>query len=354
MSRRTTAGLLALGLIVVLGTVGLVRPVHYVTFRPGPTMNVLGTYDGKTIVNVTGHKTYRDDGALRMVTVFAGGPDDEVTLAGMLYGWADPDIAVLPSSIYRGQTEKSNRQESAVEMTSSQDSAVAAAFTALGIKFTSKHAVGVGAVAPDGASAGKLRQGDVLVAVDGKPVTDSTSLVNTIRAMAPGTSTTLTIRRDGAEKTVSVTTKADPQDPKVSRVGISVAPSVTYSFPFKVKIDLPDTIGGPSAGMMFALAIYDVLTPGSLTGGKVIAGSGEITPEGKVGPIGGIAQKLPAAQRDGARLFLVAADNCAEAVRAHYDSDKMRLVKVNTLADAIKDVDAWRKDPSAALPRCTR
>ena len=66
------------------------------------------------------------------------------------------------------------------------------------------------------------------------------------------------------------------------------------------------------------------------------------------------AQKLPAAQRDGARLFLVAAQNCAEAVRAHYDSDKMRLVKVNTLADAIKDVDAWRKDPSAALPRCTR
>jgi PDZ domain-containing protein len=121
-----------------------------------------------------------------------------------------------------------------------------------------------------------------------------------------------------------------------------------------VKVQLPGTVGGPSAGMMFALAIYDVLTPGSLTGGKVIAGSGEISPDGTVGPIGGIGQKLPAAERDRARLFLVAADNCAEALRSHYDPDKMRLVKVEKLADAIKDVEAWRDNPDANLPRCTR
>jgi PDZ domain-containing protein len=106
--------------------------------------------------------------------------------------------------------------------------------------------------------------------------------------------------------------------------------------------------------MMFALAIYDVLTPGSLTGGRQIAGSGEISPDGTVGPIGGIGQKLPAAQRDGARLFLVAAENCAEAVRSHYDPGKMRLVKVEKLADAIKDVEAWRDNPDVALPRCSR
>lgn len=350
MTRRTAAGLLALGLLIVLGTVGLRQPVDYVTFRPGPTMNVLGTYDGKTIVNVSGHQTYRDDGALRMVTVFAGGPDDEVTLPGMLYGWADPDIAVLPSSIYRGQTDASNRQESAVEMSSSQDSATAAALTALGITYRTEATVSD--VAKDGASAGKLAKGDVLLGVNGSSAPDATKLLDLIRAIKPGTPTSITYRRDGDEKTVTVTTKPAPDDPKVSRIGVSVG--IDYVFPFEVKIQLPDTIGGPSAGMMFALAIYDVLTPGSLTGGRVIAGSGEITPDGKVGPIGGIAQKLPAAQRDGARLFLVAADNCAEAVRAHYDSDKMRLVKVDTLADAIKDVEAWRKDPTASLPRCTR
>jgi PDZ domain-containing protein len=350
MSRRTAAGLLALALVVVLGGVGLSMPVHYVTFRPGPTINVLSKYGGKTIVNVSGHKTYRDDGALRMVTVYAGGPGDEVGLVGMMYGWLDPDIAVLPSSIYEGETEASNRQESAVEMSSSQDNAVAAALTAVGVKFTTE--VEVSDVAKDGASVGKLAKGDVLLAVNGKTAPDPTKLVDLIRVIKPGTPTEITFRRDGAEKKVTVTTKAAPDDPKVSRVGVSIAQNLV--FPFKVKIQLPDTIGGPSAGMMFALAIYDVLTPGSLTGGKVIAGSGEITPQGKVGPIGGIAQKLPAAQRDGAKLFLVAADNCAEAVRAHYDSDKMRLVKVNTLADAIKDVETWRNDPGAALPRCTR
>ena len=161
----------------------------------------------------------------------------------------------------------------------------------------------------------------------------------------------LTVRRDGKEQQIAVTTKAAEDDPKASRIGVSIQPD--FVFPFKIRIRLPDSVGGPSAGMMFALSIYDVLTPGSLTGGKTIAGSGEISPDGKVGAIGGIGQKLPAAQRDGAKLFLVAADNCAEAVHSHYDADKMRLVKVSTLADAIKDLETWRANPDADLPRCT-
>jgi PDZ domain-containing protein len=350
MSRRTLAGLLALGLLVVLGAVAVTRPVDYVTFRPGPTMNVLGKYDGKTIVSVSGHETYRDDGALRMVTVYAGGPGESTNLFDMIYGWVDPDIAVLPKSIYEeGETDETNRQQSAVEMSSSQDSATAAALSALGIGYQSE--VQVSAVAKDGPSDGELEKGDVLLAVDGNATADPNRLVELIRAIEPGTPTELTIRRDGREQKVTVTTKPAPDDPKASRIGVSIQPD--FVFPFKVKIQLPDTVGGPSAGMMFALAIYDVVTPGSLTGGKPIAGSGEITPEGKVGPIGGIGQKLPAAQRDGAKLFLVAADNCAEAVHSHYDSDRMRLVKVDTLADAIKDVEAWRDNPDADLPRCT-
>jgi len=350
MSRRTVAGLLALGLLVVVGAIAATRPVGYVTFRPGPTMNVLGTYDGKSIVSVSGHQAYRDSGALRMVTVYAGGPDQHTTLFDLLYGWADPDIAVLPKSIYQeGETEEDNRQQSAVEMSSSQDNATAAALSALGIGYQTE--VAVADVAKDGASVGKLRKGDVLLAVDGKTTADPDKLVELIRAVPPGTAVVLTVRRDGKDQPVTVTTKPAPDDPKSSRIGVSIQEK--FVFPFTVKVQLPDTVGGPSAGMMFALGIYDVLTPGSLTGGKPIAGSGEITPDGKVGAIGGIGQKLPAAQRDGAKLFLVAADNCAEAVHAHYDPDKMRLVKVSTLADAIKDVETWRKDPRADLPRCT-
>ena len=105
---------------------------------------------------------------------------------------------------------------------------------------------------------------------------------------------------------------------------------------------------------MFALGIYDVLTPGSLTDGKVIAGTGEIDADGNVRPIGGIQQKLVGAQDDGAELFLVPADNCAEALDGNYDPDKMRLVKVTTIEQALDEVQAWVKDPDAKLARCTR
>jgi PDZ domain-containing protein len=352
MSRRTLAGLLALGLLLVLLVVAWRTPVNYVTFRPGPTMNVLGRYDGKTIVTVSGHQSYRDSGALRMVTVYPSGPDENISLLNLVYGWVDPDIAVLPKdAVYQpDETGDSAHEQSAIEMTSSQDNATAAALSTLGIGYQTE--VQVSEVARDGASVGKLQKGDVLLAVNGTKTSDPTQLVTLIRAIKPGTPTQLTVRRDGAERTVTVTTKADPQDKTASRVGIGIRQS--FRFPFQVKVQLPGTVGGPSAGMMFALAIYDVLTPGSLTGGKVIAGSGEISPDGTVGEIGGIGQKLPAAQRDGAKLFLVAAANCAEAVRSHYDPGKMRLVKVEKLADAIKDVEAWRDNPGADLPRCTR
>jgi PDZ domain-containing protein len=351
MSRRTVAGLLALGLLLVMGAAAWRTPVNYVTFRPGPTLNVLGKYGGKPIVTVTGHPTYADQGGLRMVTVYPSAPDDNISLLNLLYGWIDPDIAVLPKdAVYQPhETDDSAQQESAVEMTSSQDNATAAALSALGMGF--KTEVAVTDVVKNGPSAGRLQRDDVLLSVDGSPVSDPTSLVDAIQSVKPGTTVQLGIRRDGAERTIAVTTRADPQDKAKSRIGVGIRQS--YRFPFKVKVRLPNTIGGPSAGMMFALAIYDVLTPGSLTGGKVIAGSGEIGPDGTVSAIGGIGQKLPAAQRDGAKLFLVDADNCAEAVHSHYDPDKMRLVKVHTLADAIKDVETWRDNPNAELPRCT-
>jgi PDZ domain-containing protein len=351
MSRRTVAGLLALGLLAVLGVFAVRVPVNYVTFRPGPTMNVLGKFAGKTIVTVSGHKAYRDDGALRMVTVYPSAPDENISLFNMVYGWLHPDIAVLPKdAVYQpDETADSAHEESAVQMTSSQDNATAAALSALGVRYRTQ--VLISAVAEDGASAGKLRKDDEVRAVNGTAVTDPAGLVKLIRAVKPGTPTTITVERDGVEKQVVVTPTADPQDKSASKIGVGIREG--FDFPFKVKIQLPGTVGGPSAGMMFAMGVYDVLTPGSLTGGKQIAGSGEIGPDGTVGAIGGIGQKLPAAQRDGARLFLVAADNCAEALRAHYDPGKMRLVKVEKLADAIKDVEAWRDNPNVELPRCT-
>ena len=185
MSRRTVAGLLALGLLIVIGGVALTRPVDYVTFRPGPTFNVLGKYDGKTIVNVSGHQTYRDDGALRMVTVYAGGPGEHTNLFDLLYGWVDPDIAVLPKSIYeKGETDETNRQQSAVEMSSSQDNATAAALSVLGIGYQTE--VEINSVAEDGAADGKLEKGDVVLSVDGQSTPEPNRLVASGTIRDPG------------------------------------------------------------------------------------------------------------------------------------------------------------------------
>lgn len=357
MSRRTVAGLLAFGLVVVLTISAALVDVPYVRFRPGPTINVLGPFDGKQIIEVTGRKVYRDSGGLRMVTIIPDGKDDPVSLAEVLIAWADPNDAVLPKdAVYRPtQTSKQVQQESAAQMSSSQDAATAAALRALKIPFSTEVSVAIASVDPQGASAGKLEVGDLLVAVDGKKATTTAGFIDLVRAVEPGTAVPLTVLRDGERVTVKVTTRADAAQPNVSKLNIGLGGlQLKLKTPFKVRYRLSDNIGGPSAGMIFALSLYDLLTPGSLTGGKSIAGSGEISPEGVVGPIGGIGQKLVGAQRDGARLFLVAQENCAEAARSHYDRSKLRLVKVHTLTDAIKAVDAWRENPDAALPRCTK
>lgn len=352
MNSRTGAGLLAMGLFVVLLVVAWTQPVPFVTFKPGPTINVLGPFQGKQIIAISGHKVYRDKGGLRMVTVYPSQPNDHLTLLGVLADWVDPDVAVLPrDAVYKPrQTNEQVQQQSAVQMTSSQDNASAAALGALGVKYRTQ--VRIDTVDKDGASAGILKKGDIVSAVEGTRTPDATRLIKAIRAVGPGDRVRLSILRGGTSKNVSIVTRPTTDDAKASRINVGIAQE--YVFPFKVKVQLPDTIGGPSAGMMFALSIYDLLTPGSLTGGKVIAGSGEIDPKGVVGPIGGIGQKLVGAQRDGARLFLVAQENCSEAVRAHYDPNKLRLVRIHTLSDAIEAVNTWRKDPEAALPRCSR
>ena len=101
---------------------------------------------------------------------------------------------------------------------------------------------------------------------------------------------------------------------------------------------------------MFSLAIFDTLTPGSLTGDQVVAGTGTIDEEGKVGPIGGIQQKIVGAREDGAKLFLVPPDNCDDALGAR--NGDMRLVKAVTMHAAVQAIEKWVEDPDAKLPTC--
>ncbi len=351
MTRRTWASLVAVALLLSMILLASRSAVPYVTFAPGPTVNVLGTYDQEQIITVSRRETYRDKGALRLVTVIPSGPETKINILQLVTAWLDPDRAVYPyDAIYPNTaTKQSVRQESSVQMVSSQDNAVAAALGALDISYGS--AVKVAAVTKDGPADGKLEVGDLVLAVDGTKVSTLEQLTGLIRPLPVGTEITLQVRRDGRELEKTLRTTSAPDGGGASAVLVSIAPS--YEFPFDVDLNISQNIGGPSGGLMFAMGIYDVLTPGSLTDGKVIAGTGEIDAAGNVGQIGGIQQKLVGAQDDGARLFLVPAENCAEALEGHYDKDKMRLVKVNTLEEAITDVQTWVKDPDADLTNCT-
>ena len=158
------------------------------------------------------------------------------------------------------------------------------------------------------------------------------------------------VLRDGKEVTVPVTTKEVAGEDGEKRRQIGIQLGVGFIFPFTVSVKISENIGGPSAGLMFALAIYDTLTPGSLTGGAELAGTGELDSEGVVGPIGGIQQKIAGARDAGVDLFLVPEENCADALGA--DNGDMRLVRATSFEQALGPVETWVEDHDAKLPRC--
>jgi PDZ domain-containing protein len=345
MSQRTLAGLLAVPLIVLLWSVALFAPLPYVTYKPGLTLDVLAEDGGREIVQVAGEKTYRDDGELRMTTVYVTQPQTEVNLFELMDAWADEEEAVYPyDAVYAPDTtDEDSDTEAAVQMVSSQDSAIAAALRALDHEVEPVvEVLNVGQGLP---ADGKLRVRDALVRVGDRQITTPEDVVAAVDAAPVGEPLTFVVRRGRKEVSVDVTPRLVDGD---KRVGISPGPG--FTFPFDVRVEISDDIGGPSAGLMFSLAIYDTLTPGSLTDGGVVAGSGTITADGAVGPIGGIQQKIAGAANAQAELFLVPADNCAEAVGAA--NDDTRLVRVATFDEALTAIEDWVEDPEADLPTC--
>src|SRR4051794_25437548 len=183
MTRRTWASLLAVALVIGLSVVAARKPVPYVTFSPGPTVNVLGSYDDKDIISVEGRRAYRDKGALRLVTIVPSGPDGKVSIPTLVFAWLDPDRAVYPYDSLYGKTDnrQSVQQQSAAQMASSQDNAIASALGALDIPFVTR--VGVASVEKGGPADGKLQAGDLILAVDGKKVSGVSQVTDSIRPL---------------------------------------------------------------------------------------------------------------------------------------------------------------------------
>jgi Lon-like protease len=338
----------------VIGTVLLgLSPSTYVVEKPGPVYDVLGSTgtgsSAKPLIGIpVSQTTYPTTGALDMLTVYVDGtPQSPINWISVAASWFDPTRAVVPmDEVYApGTTDQQNSQQDKVEMAGSQQQATAAAFTQLGVAYTTT--VVVADVVKGSPAASTLKAGDEVDTVGGEPVTSLAMLQQAIQAHGTSSPLAFGIQRDGAAQQVEITPALSSDTGKPA---IGILTGARYTFPYDVTFQLAD-VGGPSAGMMLSLGIIDKLTPGSLTGGAHIAGTGTIDASGAVGAIGGIRQKMYGARDAGATWFLAPASNCDEVVG--HVPDGLHVVKVGTLQQALADVKDIAAKDTSSLPTCT-
>lgn len=323
-------------------------PTPYVIERPGPVFDVLGSIEGQTVISIDGTSSYPTTGRLDVLTVsVVGNRENTPSWFELGLAWLDPAQAIVPlDSIYPANVStKQVEAESSAMMEESQQDAVAAALTKLGYEVP--WHVYVSEVSKGSPSSGKLVAADFIIKINGVTIKDIDQMRTLINDEAPKGALELEVLRDGTTKKTSITATKNSD----GKYRLGILAGYKYDFPVKVKLALAD-VGGPSGGMMFALGIIDRLTPGQLTGGKHIAGTGTIDPAGNVGPIGGIRHKLFGAVNAGATIFLAPESNCDEVV-GHIPSG-LTVVKVKTLSSAKTSLEkiATGTDPQT-LPTCS-
>lgn len=348
-ARGKTLGISSIATFLVLAGL-MVVPAPYVIKSPGPTHDVLGEANTQQLISIPDASTFDSTGQLRLTTVgVSGGPGYPVNFAQVLKGWLAKDSAVYPRETVYPENVSQEQIDTAnqLEMTTSQEQATYAALKQLGKPITTTLTV---QMAVEGSPfADSIGEGDQLLKIDGKDITSYEDLIAHMDTVSPGTEVSLTFRDasdNDKEKTVSAKTTANTGG-EGSRLGLAL----DLNFDFSVQVDINiDKIGGPSAGMMFALGIMERLTEGDQTNGKIIAGTGTMDTSGDVGAIGGIQQKLYGAKNSGAQYFLAPDSNCDEVVG--HVPDGLNVVAVSTLADAWNAVTKIGAGDASSLPTC--
>lgn len=361
MPRRTATLLTSTLLLIGLLCAGVLIEVPYAKLSPGPTVNTLGEHDGKPVLNIADEETYDSSGHLNMTTVRVTGVDYQMNLLEAVYSWASDDRAVVPrETLYpEDVTAEEVDEENTVEFSRSQETAKVAALRELGYEIPTQTIVA--SVLDDSPAQGKLEAGDAIVAVDGTEVTAPGQVAELVTEHEAGEDVVFTVvpadeaqeaLDTGAElpdttEDVTLTTAAAPDD---QRAIVGIEAGASHVFPFEIDIELAD-VGGPSAGLMFALGLVDRLSEEDLTGGAFVAGTGTIDERGVVGPIGGVAMKTIAAREAGAEYFLTPEDNCTTA--AADPPDGLTLVRIGTMQDALDALAAIRAGDTDELPLCS-
>ncbi|AXL11724.1 PDZ domain-containing protein [Microbacterium foliorum] len=355
-TRSVKLGLGVWALIVALIALVVLTflPTPYVIQRPGPVYDTLGTAagaDGEQVplIQIDGAKTYETAGTLDLTTVqVVGNRERTPSWFELALAWTDSSRAVVPiDSVFpEGVTTEQRDEQNATLMVDSQHEATAAALDELG--YDTGAEVVVQQVIDDSPAEGSLEAEDVITGVDGAAVSSAKQLKQAIQD-AGGAPVALTVQRSGDERVVEVTPEAQTQgDVTTWLIGVSLR--TDYDFAVDVTLQLDD-VGGPSAGMMFALGIIDTLTEGELNGGENVAGTGTIEADGTVGPIGGIRQKLYGARDAGADYFLAPSTNCNEVVG--HIPDGLTVVSTSTLEESLAALDVIADGGDVdALPTC--
>ncbi len=348
MTRQTWTAFVAAFTFVGLAVLLVVVPVPFVSWSPGPAHDTLGNVGNQPIIKVRGIPTYPTTGQLDLTVVSITSADARLTLPQALLAYWLPHRDTLPrDSVYApGKSAEQVQNEDADMMETAQDDAVVAALRADQqpvVEMPAVYSVTVG-----GPAHKLLLPGDLVTAVDGVQTPDVASVGREIRSHRVGERLEFMVIRQRVPTKVTVTAAESSTQADVPVVGITLGQG--YSYEPQISFDLGQQIGGPSAGLVFALAIYDKITRAPLLEGRHVAGTGTITPDGVVGPIGGIQEKVAGAQKSGASVFLVPADNCGDLAGVKTD---MTLVKVATLEDAITAVSTLTSGGSAAgVPHC--
>ncbi|WCC79098.1 PDZ domain-containing protein [Cutibacterium equinum] len=335
-------------LVVLLCVLALIIvPIPFVARSPGQTVNLISTNEqSRPMIQIDGLTTRHSEGEVRMTTVSITRADARLSLAEALVDHSRPDHDVLErETIYPpGRSVQQVNDEESYMMDTSQRDAAVAALRAAGQPVTEMPMVS--AVSAAGPAHGKLKPGDLIEKVDGKPAASLVDVGKAVREHAVGDTVVFMVLRGSAEKTIAVTTVSSVRDRRAPAVGITVdtgyryAPTITYA--------IPEDIGGPSAGLAMALSIYQMVAPNDLIGSLRIAATGSISPDGNVIAIGGIQEKIAGAERDGSKIFLVPAGNCRDV--SGFDTS-VRLVKVSSLKDAIAAIQKIRRG-GTGVPHC--
>ena len=303
----------------------------YYAFSPGPVGDALSAVEASEV------EVYVASEELLMLTVSSQAVNPiEAVLAGL-----DPTVDLVRREAVRSPDESDEdfvaRNRASMDL--SKETAIALALERLGyVVSTSSDGVAIAEVSGETPAAAVLEVNDVIIAVDGQSVELPDEIGASLTGRMPGDTIEIDLTRDGKPLRVSVVLIERDDDPAVPMIGISVAAlNPRFVFPFPIDIDA-GLIGGPSAGMMYTLAVMELLGPDDLTGAGTIAGTGTISSDGVVGAIGGIRQKVVAAEAAGAEVMLVPASNYQEALTAPRGS--LELIPVANLDEALEAIAA--------------